>query len=149
SRPLEPGCVACGCEPAKRSRKGKCEPAEIARFSNIGIGISIMPKGAPKGGNPRCGRPKGSRNKRTLARLDMMNHLAAGGDKPLAVMLDNMRFFQSEALKVEAELESEAAHKVLKIPPAAFKFLLAKVKQAYGLREAAQKCAADAAQYVH
>lgn len=76
----------------------------------------------------------------------------AEGISPLEVMLANMRHFQQVALDAEAVLEGLTAEDFLgrEVEPAEqFKALLAEVKKAAGLRQAAQECARDAAPYVH
>jgi hypothetical protein len=75
---------------------------------------------------------------------------AATGKTPLEVMLDNMRHFAKLAETAEAALAELSADKIAEIPPdEQFKYLLAEVKKAAGLREMAQACARDAASYVH
>src|ERR1700722_2360116 len=65
-------------------------------------------------------------------------------------MLDNMRHFADMAERAEAALAELSADKISEMPPdEQFKYLLAEVKKAAGLREMAQACARDAASYVH
>jgi hypothetical protein len=65
-------------------------------------------------------------------------------------MLDNMRHFAKLAETAEAALAELSADKIAEMPPdEQFKYLLAEVKKAAGLREMAQACARDAASYVH
>jgi hypothetical protein len=69
---------------------------------------------------------------------------------PLEVMLDNMRHFASLAESAKAAIAELSADKIAEMPPEEqFKYLLAEVKKASGLREMAQACARDAASYVH
>jgi hypothetical protein len=71
---------------------------------------------------------------------------------PLDVMLDNMRHFQQVALDAEAVIESMNLDDVASLGQTheeQFKTLLAKVKQAAGLRVMAHECARDAAGYMH
>lgn len=67
-------------------------------------------------------------------------------------MLDNMRHFQQVALDAEAMLEGLSVEEIsgqkLK-PEEQFKFLLAQVKKAAGLRQMAHECARDAAPFMH
>lgn len=102
------------------------------------------------------GRKKGTPNKRTLVVAkrdkDILDKAAATGQTPLEVMLDNMRHFQKVALDAEAILGgmtiAEFGAEGLE-PDQQFKFLLAEVKKAAGLRQMAHECARDAAPYVH
>jgi hypothetical protein len=67
-------------------------------------------------------------------------------------MLDNMRHFQQVALDAEAVIESMNEEQVASLGQSheeQFKALLAKVKQAAGLRHMAHECARDAAPYMH
>jgi hypothetical protein len=76
----------------------------------------------------------------------------AEGKTPLDVMLDNMRHFQQVALDAEAVIESmneDQATSLGETHEEQFKALLAKVKQAAGLRQMAQECARDASPYLH
>jgi hypothetical protein len=76
----------------------------------------------------------------------------AEGKTPLDVMLDNMRHFQQVALDAEAVIESMNEDQVSSLGESheeQFKALLAKVKQAAGLRQMAHECARDAAAYIH
>ena len=68
----------------------------------------------------------------------------------LEVMLDNMRHFANMAERAETALAELSADKIAEMPSdEQFKYLLAEVKKAAGLREMAQSCARDAASYVH
>jgi hypothetical protein len=54
------------------------------------------------------------------------------------------------AKSAEAAIAELSADKIAEMPPEEqFKYLLAEVKKAAGLREMAQACARDAASYVH
>jgi hypothetical protein len=67
-------------------------------------------------------------------------------------MVDNMIHFQQVALDAEAVLEglsSEDLGGADASPEEQFKLLLAKVKDAAGLRQMAHDCARDAAPYMH
>ena len=92
-------------------------------------------------GRKTGGRKKGTRNTRTKDRLAILSRATAEGVTPLAVMLDNMRFFHSEAGELIAQLmglerlEGDAASSVL--------------KTIMGARQAAQDAARDAAPYCH
>ncbi len=78
-------------------------------------------KGTPKTG----GRRKGSFNKTTAAMREMTNRALAAGITPMELMLDNMRYFYSQALLADDEV--------------------ARIE----LRARAQVCAKDVAPYVH
>lgn len=95
------------------------------------------------------GRPKGSLTERTR---EVAERALADGKAPLEVMLDNMRHFQQVALDAEATIAGLTAVEATGEDMNAeqqFKFLLAKVKQAAGLRQMAHECARDAASYMH
>lgn len=70
----------------------------------------------------------------------------------MEVMLDNMRHFQKVALDAEAVIEAMNEEQISALGEnheEQFKALLAKVKQAAGLRLMAHECARDAAGYMH
>src|SRR5580692_7926640 len=103
-----------------------------------------MPRGGKRVG---AGRKSGAATKRTR---EIANQAAATGKMPLEVMLDNMRYFAKMAESAEAAIAELSADKIAEMPPEEqFKYLLAEVKKAAGLREMAQTCARDAASYVH
>lgn len=96
-----------------------------------------------------AGRPAGAVTVRTR---EVAEKALAEGKSPLEVMLDNMRHFQQVALDAEAVIESlnqEQVEALGETPEEQFKALLAKVKQAAGLRVMAHECARDAAGYMH
>lgn len=96
-----------------------------------------------------AGRKAGSLTKRTRA---IAEQAAAEGKAPLEIMLDNMRHFQKVALDAEAVIEAMGEDEIAALGQnheEQFKALLAKVKQAAGLRQMAHECARDAAAYVH
>lgn len=96
-----------------------------------------------------AGRKPGSLTKRTR---EAAEKAAATGQTPLEVMLDNMRHFQRVAVDAEAVLSQMTADDVETLGNNAeeqFKAMLAKVKQAAGLRQMAQDSARDAAPYIH
>lgn len=106
-----------------------------------------------KGGKREgAGRPKGALTKKTR---EIAERAAAEGMTPLEVMLDNMRHFQKVARDAEATLEGLTAEEFTgkvgedATPEQQFKFLMAQVKQTFGLRLSAQDCARDAAPYMH
>ena len=105
-----------------------------------------MPKGGKRAG---AGRPAGAVTKRTRAVAD---RALAEGKAPLEVMLENMWHFQQVALDAEAVIESMNEEQVASLGETheeQFKALLAKVKQAAGLRQMAHECARDAAPFMH
>ena len=105
-----------------------------------------MPRGGKREG---AGRPPGSITKRTRA---VAERALAQGKSPLEVMLDNMWHFQQVAMDAEAVIESMNEDQVAALGSnheEQFKALLAKVKQAAGLRQMAHECARDAAGYMH
>lgn len=96
-----------------------------------------------------AGRKAGALTERTRATAE---RALAEGLVPLDVMLDNMRHFQQVALDAEAVIESMNEEQVAGLGQTheeQFKALLAKVKQAAGLRVMAHECARDAASYMH
>lgn len=105
-----------------------------------------MPRGGKREGS---GRKKGAVTKRTR---EIADRATAEGKTPLEIMLENMRHFQQVALDAEAVIEglNEDQIEVLgDTHEQRFKALLAKVKQAAGLRQMAVECARDAAAYIH
>lgn len=105
-----------------------------------------MARGGKREGS---GRKQGALTKRTR---EIAEQAAAKGKVPLEVMLDNMRHFQQVALDAEAVIENineEQAKALGETHEEQFKALLAKVKQAAGLRIMAHGCAKDAAPYMH
>ena len=105
-----------------------------------------MPKGGKRVG---AGRPAGAVSKRTR---EIADRAIAEGRSPLEIMLDNMRHFQQVAIDAETVIESmneEQAGSLGETHEEQFKALLAKVKQAAGLRQMAHECAKDAAPYIH
>lgn len=96
-----------------------------------------------------AGRPAGAIAKRTR---EVAERAIAEGKAPLEVMLDNMRHFQQVALDAEAVIEGMNEDEIAALGETheqQFKALLAKVKQAAGLRQMAHECARDAAPYMH
>ena len=105
-----------------------------------------MARGGKREGS---GRPPGALTRRTR---ETAERALAEGKAPLEVMLDNMRHFQQVALDAEAVIESMNEAEVASLGQSheeQFKALLAKVKQAAGLRVMAHECARDAAPYMH
>lgn len=105
-----------------------------------------MPRGGSRDG---AGRPAGAVTKRTR---EIADRALAEGKAPLEVMLDNMRHFQQVALDAEAAIAAMDESTVATLGQTheeQFKALLAKVKQAAGLRVMAHECARDAAPFMH
>jgi hypothetical protein len=92
-----------------------------------------MPRGGPREGS---GRKQGSPNKATAAR---QAEVAASGVTPLEVMLANMRFHHQQAEELIGFLSAAES-------PEAKNQLLGEIVRH---RQIAQRCAADAANYVH
>lgn len=99
-----------------------------------------MPIGRPKGYAKTGGREKGALNKKTLLIREIADRAVAKGITPLEVMLDNMRFYYSEADKLCA--------KILAMKDSTEETVLA-LKELCSFRKSAQECAVDAANYVH
>ncbi len=96
-----------------------------------------------------AGRKVGALTERTRV---IAERAVADGMAPLEVMLDNMRHFQQVALDAEAVIEGISDSELQGMGESheqQFKALLAKVKQAAGLRQMAHECARDAAGYMH
>lgn len=96
-----------------------------------------------------AGRKTGALTKRTQA---IAAKAVEAGKSPLEIMLENMRHFQKVALDAEAVIESMNEEQMSGLGESheeQFKALLAKVKQAAGLRQMAHECARDAASYIH
>jgi hypothetical protein len=92
---------------------------------------------------PGGGRRKGSLNRRTKALRAIAAEALESGVTPLEVMLENMRFFHAEAEELLARVTSgleddERSGDLLQ--------LLAKLRH---FRLEAQRCAVDAAPYLH
>lgn len=105
-----------------------------------------MARGGKRDG---AGRPAGALTKRTR---EVAERALSEGKAPLDIMLDNMLHFQQVALDAEAVIESMNLEQVQSLGATheeQFKAMLAKVKQAAGLRVMAHDCARDAAPYVH
>ena len=106
-----------------------------------------MPRGGLREG---AGRKPGVPSTKTLTRLAIAEKAASEGVTPLEVMIANMRHFHKLAESAESVISELSHDKIAKLPPEEqFKYLLAEVKKAAGLRDAAQSCARDAAPYVH
>jgi hypothetical protein len=97
-----------------------------------------MAGGGSKPGERRGGRQKGTPNKASAAR---QAEVAASGVTPLEVMLDNMRSAYRRALELEKQLED--------LQPEELEPRLQLMGEIARQRLIAQKCAADAANYVH
>jgi hypothetical protein len=94
----------------------------------------------------RRGRPKGARNKRTIAR----EALVKAGIEPIEVMLANMRHAYDGALAAERELNALSAGKRPRARQTATKKKIAELHRRAGFgRATAQACATDAAPYCH
>src|SRR2546423_5474371 len=97
----------------------------------------------PRGGHrENAGGRRGTPNKATAARQAAV---AASGITPLEVMLDNMRFAHQRAGELLAALLADVEAGEVKERAA----LIDAFKPIQGLRQTAQDCAKDAANYVH
>jgi hypothetical protein len=90
------------------------------------------------GHRENAGRKRGTPNKATAAR---QAEVAASGITPLEMMLDNMRSAYQRALELEKQLND--------LPPEELGARLQLMGEIARQRQIAQKCAADAANYVH
>ena len=92
------------------------------------------------------GRKKGGENKRTIALREASNKALALGYSPLDIMMDNLIFWHGTAKKFGEQLErmvldgidEEERENALKL-----------LRQFLAARENSQRCAVDAAPYVH
>jgi hypothetical protein len=97
----------------------------------------------PRGGHrENAERKRGTPNKATAARQAAV---AASGITPLEVMLDNMRFAHQRAGELLAALLADVEAGEVKERAA----LIDAFKPIQVLRQTAQECARDAANYVH
>lgn len=93
---------------------------------------------------PGAGRPKGALNRKTkLIRAAAMGALRPG-KTPLDIMLKNMRFYDEKAEAMMTVLEEKLANRKT-LPEDLLKLL----SEMSGYRMSAQKCAVEAAPYVH
>jgi hypothetical protein len=86
------------------------------------------------------GRKKGSLSKRTVALRAIADKALASGITPLEVMLDNMRFYYSEADDLLAKIVTNEKPTIQ---------LLEALNTLRSFRAEAEKCAVDAAPYMH
>jgi hypothetical protein len=92
------------------------------------------------------GRPKGARNKRTIAH----EALVKAGIEPIEVMLANMRHAYDQAVGAERALAALPTAKRPRGRQAATKKKIAELHKIAGYgRATAQACATDAAPYCH
>ncbi|MBR1151557.1 hypothetical protein [Bradyrhizobium sp. JYMT SZCCT0428] len=87
---------------------------------------------------------KGGINARTAALRNIADEALAAGITPLEVMLQNMRFYHSEAETILADLLKDLAEHS-KTPEE----LISAMKELGSFKEKAQKCAVDAAPFLH
>lgn len=105
-----------------------------------------MPSGGKRIG---AGRKNGSLTKRNR---EVAERAMEEGKTPLEVLVENMRHFQKVAHDAEAVIEAMTEDQVAtlgKTHEEQFKALLAKVKQAAGLRVLANDAAQAAAPFMH
>ncbi|MBR1155641.1 hypothetical protein [Bradyrhizobium sp. JYMT SZCCT0428] len=96
------------------------------------------------GYQPNAGRKKGGINARTAALRNIADEALAAGITPLEVMLQNMRFYHSEAETILAELLKRLAEGEAKPEQ-----LISAMKELGSFKEKAQRCAVDAAPFLH
>lgn len=93
------------------------------------------------------GRKPGGLNQRTKALRAIADQAIEDGVHPLAVMLENMRFFHQKADVLQTAVVTKLNKKSLKSEEAME--LLLEFKELGANRMKAQSCATDAAPYVH
>ena len=114
-------------------------PPVKSRVPRVG-GAGGRPRGYPKTGGRKAGQP----NKRTIDTRKELDELIyhSGGKSPLRVMIENMRYFDSEAIKLEeriyAHLSRNRPERALK----AYERMITNMMKA-------QECAKQAAPYCH
>lgn len=92
-----------------------------------------------------AGRPPGAANRLSRERA---NELSKSGETPLDVMIENMLFWHRHSKHIETLLADIAAQKTLKDEDKIAE-LQKMLRQFLSARENAQKCAVDAAPYMH
>jgi len=104
---------------------------------------ALKGRGGPGRGG---GRKKGGQNKRTIALREVADKALQTGQSPLDVMMDNLLFWHRAAKSLGEQLEQlmlegiseEDREKVMKL-----------LKNFLAARENSQRCAVEAAPYVH
>lgn len=111
----------------------------------MSVAATIKPKrkNLHIGAKPGAGRPPGSLSARTKFIRAVSDNAIRAGVTPLEVMLDNMRWYYQKAGDLLQEILDARKKKQLSEDHI---IALAKV---YQYREHSQKCAADAAPFVH
>lgn len=104
--------------------------------------MAEVPKKKWGGKQEGAGRPKGAVSVRTKFIRAVSNEAIEDGVVPLEVMLDNMRFYHEKAVVLQTAIVKDIGKK----PPME---LLEALKELGSFRDSAQKCAVDAAPYVH
>ena len=107
------------------------------------------------GHQPGAGRRKGSKNKTTVAAIELGEKLQRLGKSPLKIMLKNMRRFDNDAEELYQELQNLiASSKPSERAPYEQKLeyiheVLALLARKRECTMDAQRCATDAAPYIH
>lgn len=104
----------------------------------------VKVKGKFGGPQPNAGRKKGGTNARTKMLRAVADGAVKKGKSPLDIMLKNMRFYDEKAEALLSTLEERIIDK--KTAPLELVQLLQEMS---GFRMSAQKCACDAAPFVH
>jgi hypothetical protein len=108
--------------------------------------VTETPKRKFGGYQPNAGRKKGSLNKRTKMVQAIATNALKPGKTPLDIMLKNMRFYDEKAQAMMTILETKIAAGNKKFVPTEVLALLQEMSQ---YRMNAQKCATDAAPFIH
>lgn len=103
----------------------------------------VRQKGAP--GLPGAGRPKGSLSRRTLMIRAAAEGALKPGKTPLDIMLKNMYFYDDKADKLLDDLVSKLQSSKKSSPTELVELL----SELNSFRMSAQKCACEAAPFVH
>lgn len=108
----------------------------------MALDLSKLPSRPKRRGHPFGGRKKGSENARTRMLREVSDKALQSGLTPLDVMLDNMKFHHSESGRLLGMILKNVDSK----PSPELVRALHSLQDA---REMSQKCASEAAPYVH
>jgi hypothetical protein len=96
-----------------------------------------------------AGRPKGALSRRTKALKEVTDKMIHGKRLPLHIMMENMHYYQDEAIAKQAEFEAAIVEVAKSMSQETYIKALQLFAQIGDARLRAQKCAVDAAPYVH
>lgn len=98
-----------------------------------------------------AGRPPGSKAiaKRILNIRDITTDIIKSGKVPLRVMVNNMIYYDEKAVYLQEEMETALAENMNRFSPDQFQKCLELMIKLGDARMSAQKCACDAAPFLH